>query len=118
MSGGSSNGTAFPSSHVGISVSAWLLAYRYHPGLFKFYTLVVPGLAVSTVHGGFHYAIDAICGLFYGAFCAVLGHYVVAKLHTQIAHTRNDFRDLDEHTAITQAQQSRGRDEHEEEDYA
>lgn len=54
---------AFPSSHVGMSVGiALLLAPRRWWARIALGTLVL-GIAVSTVYGRFHYAIDAVIGL-------------------------------------------------------
>ncbi len=62
LSGASSKGTAFPSSHCAIGVIVVLYAARYHPMAF---TVLCPfgiGLVVGTVYGRFHYAVDAIVG--------------------------------------------------------
>ena len=63
LEGGSSKGTAFPSSHVAATVSAWLAAglvsRRLMWGLAPFAIL----LTLGTVYGRFHYAIDALVGL-------------------------------------------------------
>lgn len=60
---GSSLGTAFPSSHVAVSVAAWVQAFRYDRRAGWILTAFVPALIVGTVYGGFHYAIDALAGL-------------------------------------------------------
>lgn len=40
----------------------------------------VPGLWVSTIYGGFHYAIDSILGVGIGTFAALFCHYMVPRL--------------------------------------
>jgi membrane-associated phospholipid phosphatase len=37
----------------------------------------VPGLWLSTIYGGFHYAIDSILGVGIGTFAALFCHYMV-----------------------------------------
>ena len=62
LSGASSKGTAFPSSHCAIGVIVVLYAARYDPIAF---TILFPfgvGLVLGTVYGRFHYALDAILG--------------------------------------------------------
>jgi membrane-associated phospholipid phosphatase len=59
---GSSIGTAFPSSHVAISTTALLQALRYDRFVSVVLLVLVPSLALGAVYGGFHYAIDAVCG--------------------------------------------------------
>ena len=40
----------------------------------------VPGLWISTIYGGFHYAIDSIIGVGIGTLAALLCHYMVSSL--------------------------------------
>ncbi len=63
LEGGSSKGTAFPSSHIAASLSAVLAAGR-EDGRW-FWVLIVPemALALGTVYGRFHYGTDALAGL-------------------------------------------------------
>lgn len=62
LEGGSAYGTAFPSSHIAASWLAVLAAWRTAPRLAL--TLAAPALALAlgTVYGQFHYAIDAVAG--------------------------------------------------------
>lgn len=71
LEAGSSQGAAFPSSHVGVSVAQTLIVWRYLPRLMPLTALLTLGLALGAIYGGFHYATDAIAG-------AVLGVFVVA----------------------------------------
>lgn len=60
---GSSKGTAFPSSHIAASLAAVLAAGREDARWF--WLLIVPetALALGTVYGRFHYAVDALAGV-------------------------------------------------------
>ena len=62
LSGASSKGTAFPSSHCAIGVIVVLYAARYHPVAFAIMCPFGVGLVIATVYGRFHYALDAIAG--------------------------------------------------------
>jgi membrane-associated phospholipid phosphatase len=66
LAAGSSRGTAFPSSHVAASVVASLCALRFQPRLGAAVALLTAGLALGTVYGGFHYAVDAVAGVAVG----------------------------------------------------
>ena len=70
LEGGSSKGTAFPSSHVAATVAATIAAGRHD--VRWFWAMLVPGaiLIVSTVYGRFHYAIDAVVGFVVGIVVA------------------------------------------------
>jgi membrane-associated phospholipid phosphatase len=60
--GGSAMGTAFPSSHV---VACWLSVYALWRDLRRLALLLAPAalaLALGTVYGQFHYAVDAVAG--------------------------------------------------------
>lgn len=67
LEAGSSQGAAFPSSHVGVSVTQTLVVLRLMPRLTPLIGLLTLGLALGAVYGGFHYAIDAVAGLALGA---------------------------------------------------
>jgi membrane-associated phospholipid phosphatase len=81
LEAGSSQGAAFPSSHVGVSVTQTLIMMRFMPRLTLPLAVLTLGLAAGAVYGGFHYAIDALAG-------AVLGALVYAAampLHDRLA---------------------------------
>lgn len=63
LEGGSSKGTAFPSSHIAASLAAVLGAAR--EDIRWFWLLLIPeiSLALGTVYGRFHYGVDALAGL-------------------------------------------------------
>jgi membrane-associated phospholipid phosphatase len=63
---GSSRGTAFPSSHVAASVVATLCALRHQRPVGIAVAVTAAALTVATVYGGFHYAVDALVGVFLG----------------------------------------------------
>ena len=62
VSRGSSKGTAFPSSHVSLSVTVLFCALRYDSTAFLMLLPMCVGLTLGTVYGRFHYVIDAIAG--------------------------------------------------------
>ncbi len=62
LEAGASYGTAFPSSHVAASWTAVLMAIRDARWLALGLAPVVLGLALGTVYGQFHYAVDALAG--------------------------------------------------------
>jgi membrane-associated phospholipid phosphatase len=66
---GSSRGTAFPSSHVGASVVSALCALQYQRSVGVVVSVMTAALTLATVYGGFHYAVDALVGVFLGAVC-------------------------------------------------
>ncbi len=73
---GAAKGAAFPSSHVAVAVVIWLLAWRLARRVFWLLTAIVPALALGTVYGGFHYAVDSAAGVLVGVAGFVAGPYV------------------------------------------
>ena len=73
-------GTAFPSSHVAAAVTVWIVSRRYLRRFSYGVLVIVVGIFVGTVYGGFHYALDALCGLAVGIAFGLLG----PKLHAWI----------------------------------
>src|SRR5207249_1916502 len=61
---GDSWGAAFPSSHVAAAVVATICALRYWRPLGLALVPLTLGLVLSVVYGQFHYAVDAVSGLF------------------------------------------------------
>ena len=59
---GSSQGSAFPSSHVAVVVAQALMALRYQRWTGWAIALLSGGLAMGAVYGGFHYAVDIVAG--------------------------------------------------------
>lgn len=62
LEGGSSKGTAFPSSHVAASWAAVLACWRSDRRWFWLLAPAALALAIGTVYGRFHYALDAVAG--------------------------------------------------------
>lgn len=70
----SSRGTAFPSSHVAVSVAQSVLAIRYFGARGGAVVAVTAaGLAAGAVYGGFHYAVDVVAGILLGLLTALGG---------------------------------------------
>ena len=77
---GSSLGTAFPSSHTAVAVVTWVVAWRLCRPAFVVLTAIIPGLALATIYGGFHYALDTLAGVALGAGFAFLAPGVHGRL--------------------------------------
>jgi membrane-associated phospholipid phosphatase len=86
LAAGSSQGSAFPSSHVGVSVAQCANALRFFPRTAPLLVLLTVGLGVGAVYGGFHYAIDAIAGLALGTACAIAGPPLYRRLLASATH--------------------------------
>jgi membrane-associated phospholipid phosphatase len=84
LEAGSAQGAAFPSSHVGVSVTQTLLAVRFMPRLALPIALLTAGLAFGAIYGGFHYAIDAAAGLVLG----VIVFFAAKPLYEFLARRR------------------------------
>jgi membrane-associated phospholipid phosphatase len=72
LAGGSSFGTAFPSSHVAASLAATLALWRTWKPVGAIFTVPLILLVVATVYCQMHYGIDATAGLAVGAVAAGL----------------------------------------------
>lgn len=79
---GSSRGTAFPSSHVAASVVASLAALRFQRPVGMAVSTMTVGLALATVYGGFHYAVDALAGFVVGVAAWLLASALCRALST------------------------------------
>jgi membrane-associated phospholipid phosphatase len=73
VAGGSAWGTAFPSSHVAVTVVAALCAFRAWRPLGVVLLPAALLLALATVYGQFHYAVDALAGCLLGAIAVIAG---------------------------------------------
>jgi membrane-associated phospholipid phosphatase len=80
LGAGASRGAAFPSSHVAVAVATLRVAARWHRALFWTLLPLVAGLAVGTVYGRFHYAVDALAGVAAGAALAAVAPRLRALL--------------------------------------
>lgn len=63
LASGSSQGTAFPSSHMAASLVAAACALRFQRAVGVVAALLTCGLAVGAVYGGYHYAVDMLAGI-------------------------------------------------------
>jgi membrane-associated phospholipid phosphatase len=79
----SSPGTAFPSSHVAVSVTQSILAIRCFGRRGIVVAVLTFALALGAIYGGFHYAIDVIVGLAVGIACAVTALTMFGRTRTQ-----------------------------------
>jgi membrane-associated phospholipid phosphatase len=77
VAGGSSRGSAFPSSHIAASVAVLGMAGRYLKPVYRLLFIPVILLCIGTVYGGFHYLIDAVAGLGVGLLAARFGPGIV-----------------------------------------
>ncbi len=77
---GAAVGAAFPSSHVANAITVAVMGHRFSRRLSYALIAMAIGIAVATVYGGFHYAIDALCGLVFGLTGAFLGPQLHAAL--------------------------------------
>ncbi|MGZ8379572.1 MAG: phosphatase PAP2 family protein [Gemmatirosa sp.] len=77
---GSSRGTAFPSSHVAVSVAQTLALLQVAPRLAVPTAIATTLLAVGAVYGGFHYAVDVLAGAALGALIGAVGPRLHARL--------------------------------------
>jgi membrane-associated phospholipid phosphatase len=82
LAAGSSRGTAFPSSHVAASVVASLCALRFQRRVGVVVAASTAGLALGTVYGGFHYAVDALAGGIVGLAAWLLANALWRALST------------------------------------
>ncbi len=92
LEAGGSQGTAFPSSHVAGATTVVFMAFRFSRRLGYVLTGFVVSIAVATVYGGFHYAIDATCGLIFGVAVALVGprlhSFLLRRIRLAVIHLR------------------------------
>lgn len=72
LSGGSSFGAAFPSSHVAATVTCTVVMVRLRPRVGVWLVLPAVLLTVSVVYCAMHYAVDAVAGLALGLVVGAL----------------------------------------------
>ncbi len=75
---GSSRGTAFPSSHVAVSVAQTVVLARVAPRLAWLVGPATALLALGAVYGGYHYGVDAVVGAAVGAVVGWAGVRVIS----------------------------------------
>ena len=84
---GSSRGTAFPSSHVAVSVAQTMVLAHVAPRLAWIAGPATALLALGAVYGGYHYGVDAMAGALLGAVAGWGGPQVYGALHRRSAGT-------------------------------
>ena len=77
---GSSQGAAFPSSHVGVAFAQTALALLFLRRAAPFLLLASIGLGLGAIYGGFHYGVDALAGLVLGLLLFVAAPRVAGVL--------------------------------------
>jgi membrane-associated phospholipid phosphatase len=85
---GSSLGTAFPSSHTAVAVATWVVAWRLSRPAFVVLALIVPALALATVYGGFHYALDTLAGGTLGAGFGLVAPAIHGRLSRLVSRKK------------------------------
>jgi membrane-associated phospholipid phosphatase len=85
LGNGSSMGTAFPSSHIAASWVAVYAAWRDERGLALVLAPVAIGLALGTVYGQFHYALDAVAGALLAVLLAAVADPLIRALRPRAA---------------------------------
>jgi len=77
---GSSQGTAFPSSHVGVAFAQTALVFLFLRRAAPLILVSSVGLALGAIYGGFHYAVDVLGGLVLGLLLFVAAPRVAGVL--------------------------------------
>jgi len=80
LEGGSSRGTAFPSSHVAVSMGTWLATWGASRTLFWILAPFTISLALGTVYGRFHYGIDAAIGVLWAIAFYRSAPFLISRL--------------------------------------
>jgi membrane-associated phospholipid phosphatase len=80
LEGGSAKGTAFPSSHVAATVSAWMATGRENRRVFWIMAPFAVSLTLGTVYGRFHYGVDTAAGLLIAAAAFAATPWLMKRL--------------------------------------
>lgn len=62
LEGGAAHRAAFPSGHVAVMITCAACARRWYRPIFPLAAALAAGVALCTVYGRFHYALDAVAG--------------------------------------------------------
>jgi membrane-associated phospholipid phosphatase len=79
LAAGSSRGAAFPSSHMAVSVSQFVLAWRWQRPVAWGVLVVAILIGFGAVYGGFHYGVDMIAGAVLGVAVSLSAILVCAR---------------------------------------
>jgi membrane-associated phospholipid phosphatase len=107
---GSSQGTAFPSSHVAVAGVVLLMALlRDRRRMGPVMIFLVPALALGAIYGGFHYAIDALVGAIWAVLATVVGLALFRRLRpeTRIEPESNRSSNAEARSSVSGIQGSR-----------
>ena len=80
LESGSSKGTAFPSSHVAATLSAWLSAGAVNRRAFWLLAPFAIALTLGTVYGRFHYGVDAAAGIVFAVAAFLAAPPLIRRL--------------------------------------
>ena len=69
----SSQGTAFPSSHVAVATTQAVLAVAFFGRRALWVAIVAVGIAAGAIYGGFHYVVDVAAGALLGIVVPFIG---------------------------------------------
>jgi len=77
---GSSRGAAFPSSHVAVATTQFVMVLQYQRRVGPLVLGISLGLAAGAVYGGFHYAVDVLAGVAVGTLAVPLAGVLRRRL--------------------------------------
>ncbi len=84
LAAGSSRGAAFPSSHMAVTVTQAMLAWRWQRSVSYAVWGVALLVGVGAVYGGFHYGVDMIAGALLGVATAVFVGRITAAVGRRV----------------------------------
>eukprot|EP00121_Abeoforma_whisleri_P010179 Awhi_evm1s9383 len=73
-------GTAFPSSHCGITTGVWICSMFFMPKIGYVYALICPAIVVATMWCGFHYFVDSALGVTFGLTISLIVIYISPRI--------------------------------------
>jgi membrane-associated phospholipid phosphatase len=84
MGRGASGAAAFPSGHVTFACSIALAAWHWDHKAYRLLAPMCCGMALATIYGRFHYAVDVLVGAFIGWICMEYGPQVYQQLSNRL----------------------------------
>jgi membrane-associated phospholipid phosphatase len=76
-----SPGTAFPSSHVAVSLTTVYFSFRYVRPIRYYHLVLALLLCLSTVYGRYHYVVDVVAGAVAALVLVPLGNRLYVRYH-------------------------------------